>query len=175
MKRRTPWPLAKLLAECRNAATVYLTLLWLAGERRQVCCTRARIADVCGLYRDTITAALQSLDRAGWVRVGHGHAPARRWYRLTLAKLPPFPWAVKTRSRDASKTGKKPLKGTPRLSGKNPPNSLERVRAREPVAPSALGVGATPALCAQKDYEGDGPAVSIAEALGLTKGADNAK
>lgn len=119
-----PWPLPRLLEADRNAATVYMVLLWLAAGRRQVYTTRARITAVCGLYRETITAAIQALDRAGWVRLRHGHVPARRWYRLTLAKLPPFPWAEKSRSREPGFRGKKPLKRAPRLSGKKPPNPL---------------------------------------------------
>jgi len=55
MKRRTPWPLDRLLAANRNALTVYATLRWLAGDVRKLGTTRARIADVCGLCDDTIS------------------------------------------------------------------------------------------------------------------------
>ena len=158
-----PWTLPRVLAANRAAAAVYLAVLWLAGERRQVCTTRARIAEVCGLYRDTITNALKALDDGGWVRVRYGRAAGKRWYRLTLPKLPPFPWAAKTRSREASKTGKNPLKGTPRLSGKNPPYSLERVGAGPVAALPLRGDTATPAGTPDTGASEEGAMVSVAD------------
>lgn len=158
-----PWTLPRVLAANRAAAAVYLAVLWLAGERRQVCTTRARIKAVCGLCPETITGAVQALNDAGWIKLAYGRAAGKRWYRLTLPKLPPFPWAEKTRSREASKTGKNPLKGTPRLSGKNPPYSLKRVGAGPVAALPLRGDTATPAGTPDTGASEEGAMVSVAD------------
>ena len=97
MKRRAPWPLPKLLAESRNALTVYGALRWLAGDARQLFTTRRKVRDVCGLAEDTISEAMTALDKAGWVRVGYGRQGNRTWYRLTFPVPGFFPVPAKRR------------------------------------------------------------------------------
>ena len=114
-RARKPWPLPKLLGQNRCAITVYAALRWLSGDVRRLETTRDRITEVCGLHRDTISAAMKVLDKAGWVRLNYGRAGTRTWYRLSFpvqaffpetgpsghrkAKFAPFPGAVGTGSR----------------------------------------------------------------------------
>ena len=106
MKERkpTPWPVPELLQHNRNAALLYLALRWLAGDSRQLNTTRAGIADVCGLHRETITKAMNTLHEAGWVVRNRGHAKGRRWYRITFPSKTLFPWAVETGSNNVGST-----------------------------------------------------------------------
>jgi len=129
------WPLPKLLTANRNALTVYAALRWLAGDSRRLCTTRARIGDACGLYRDTITAALQALDAAGWVRLRYGRAGTRTWFRLSFPGAGFFPVPAKTRHRKAAATGKNPTQETISCGGKNPLHSRKGVG----VPPAARG------------------------------------
>jgi len=94
-RKPSPWPLPKLLAANRNAATVYAALRWLASERRQLNTTRARITEVCGLHKDTITAAMQVLAKSEWIGLNYGRRGDKTWYRLTFPGPGFFPVAPK--------------------------------------------------------------------------------
>ena len=132
-----PKPLPDLLALNRNAATVYLAIRWLAGDRRQVNTTRAKIAAVCGLCKRAITDAVQALGECGWVRVSYGRQGLRSWYRLTLNAGVSwiFPVCHKTTHREAKSVSKKGTQGTSRCVPKNVPHIrkyVERASASKP-------------------------------------------
>src|SRR5262249_23490665 len=97
MKRARPWPLDKLLVANRNAGTVYSALRWLAGDARRLSTTRKRIAAICGLYRDKITAAMHALSDAAWLALNYGRNGNRAWYRISFPEAGFFPVSVKTR------------------------------------------------------------------------------
>ena len=78
------WPLNKLLEKNRNAMTVYSTLRWLAGDRRQLNTTRARINEVCGLHIQTISKAISALNESRWITLNYGRHQNRCWYRFTF-------------------------------------------------------------------------------------------
>lgn len=75
-RRRTapPWPLARVVRDCRSAPAVWLALLDLGEERgsRLVTPTRDMLVKRTGIVRlPTISQALTLLDRAGWIEVEH--------------------------------------------------------------------------------------------------------
>ncbi len=118
--KRQPWPLPKLLERDRNAATVYAAIRWLAGNSRRLGATRERIAAVCGLYRDTISAAMHALAEAGWLTLNYGRQGVRTWYRLSFPVSGFFPVSAKPRYSKRAATGKNPLQQTVSCVGKNP-------------------------------------------------------
>ena len=187
-----PSPLLELLHADRNAITAYVALRLLAGGSRQVNTTRARITEVCGLHRNRITTAITALHEGGWIIRRRGHAPNRRWYRITFKSEGLFPWAAKTYPRArkntrspravksdpsaASKVRENVPKRAKRLSRENGPNSLEGVGASYSPAPAPTG-GAerTPTQGAFQhqettDSDGGGPTRPITEILGLGNG-----
>ena len=192
-KRRhpAPWPLDKLLAADRSAGTVFLALVALAGGKRQVNCTRARITEVTRLHRSTITKAITALHDALWITRRRGHAVNRRWYRITLNVESAFPWTVKSGLRARRKpvapravktvpsAGSKEHENRPkrarRLGRENRPNSLEGVGDAlqpSPLVPTGAGTAGIAQHAAQdtvRKQECDGPLIPIADALGLNK------
>lgn len=67
-KRRTAWPVWKLVKENRSAPAVWLALLELANGRKIVTPTREQIAHAAGISRrPTVSAALTTLADGGWI------------------------------------------------------------------------------------------------------------
>ena len=87
----------------RNAMTVYMTLRWLAGGRRAVQTTRARITEVCELSSKRISAAMTALNAAGWVHLNYGRTVNRSWYRVSFVEISQLPVGLKTTHRSARK------------------------------------------------------------------------
>ncbi len=142
MKRKRPWSLEKVLAANRNAITVYAALRWLAGDVRRLGTTRQRIAEVCGLYRDTISAALHALSEAGWLVLRYGRQGVRTWYRITFPVSGFFPVSPKTRASKRAATGKSPTQETVSCVGENPTHPLKGIGTdgaptRRPSVPDA--------------------------------------
>ena len=133
--RSKPWPLPKLLAANRNAVIVYVTLRWMAGENRQLGTTRQQIRDVCGLYRDTISKALQCLHDARWISREYGREGNRVWYRISLTAGEFLPGPVQTRPRERRKS-KPPKAGETRHKDKKnvQPPEADETRSRETIA-----------------------------------------
>jgi len=142
MKRR-PWPLPRLLAANHNTITVYAALRWLSGEKRQLNTTRQRIAEVCGLHEDTITAAIRTLADAHWIALNYGRAGHRIWYRLSFPVAGFFPVAVQTGLRDGSSGGQNRPQGTVPCGRSNRPHPLKGIGAVPAAAPSPLSGGAS--------------------------------
>jgi len=70
MKRRHQWPLAKVVRACPSAASVWLAMLDLAGERGSalITPTRKQLAALSGIGKlATVSRALTTLERAGWI------------------------------------------------------------------------------------------------------------
>lgn len=181
--RTLPLPLPELIQRNRNAATVYLSLRYLAGDSRQLRTTRAKIGHVCGLHRETITKAVRVLHDGRWIKRSWGRAVNRRWYRITFVEISVLPWVGKTVLSATSKThspkaGKtdpsarsKERKNRPKrslpLGRKNRRISLERER-RDPAAPE-VAAGRCLATGGETDAANHSaePQISIIEALGL--------
>ncbi len=106
------WPLDSLLAENRNAMTVYSALRWMAGDRLQWCATRARIREVCGLGERAIGKAMQALNGAGWIKLAYGRSGQVTWYRVSFIKSEFFPVVRKAHHRGRRGTSKKVPQGT---------------------------------------------------------------
>lgn len=134
-----PWTLDKLMAANRNAATVYLTLRWLAGGKRQLNTTRAKVSSVCGLHRQRISEAMTALGNAGWVKVNYGRAGIKRWYRLTI-EMDFFPMTMKTTHRESKSVHENRPKGTVPYDHENRPLSLKR-GTRHATSPPAVASG----------------------------------
>lgn len=100
MSRPRPWPLEKLAAANRNAIAVYAALRWLAGDARKIGTTRLRIRSIVQLSEKRITAAVHTLDEAGWLALRYGRAGKISWYRITFPVGDFFPVRRKaTRSK----------------------------------------------------------------------------
>ena len=77
-RRRKPWPLAKLYAECRAAPVVWAALWAMSVERGSpiVFPTRQSLATATGIRRlPTITASLKALADARWIDRIHVRVP----------------------------------------------------------------------------------------------------
>jgi len=173
-RRQKPWSIAKVYGEHPCALAVWLVLCELSEARKSavVTPTRAELSARSGANVKSVSAGLTLLERAGWIdRV---HVPVRVGGRQTATLLR----VILRRSwRSTPHTVRAAVEGVQRPKGRGrstPQDFSQKRRAREPVAPSAVGVRATPAP-APPEEEDQGPRVSIAEALGLTKGAENAK
>ena len=121
-----PTPLPELLERNRNAATVYLALRCLSGERRRLSTTRARIAALCWLSPKRISEAMTALDECGWVAVNYGRAGIKRWYRLTFPMGHFLPMVTKTTLSKCKVGVKNDPKQTVCYGDKNDPLSLKR-------------------------------------------------
>lgn len=85
MKRRRPWSLPKLLEHNRDAATVFMVLVFMAGDRRQIGTTREKIREACpGLTPRRIGKAVQTLHDAAWLTRQYGQNGPVSWYRIVL-------------------------------------------------------------------------------------------
>lgn len=120
-------PLPELLKLNRNAATVYMALRWIAGERRQLNITRDKIRAVCGLHIRRISEAMAALDECGWVVVNYGRHGIKTWYRLSFPVGQIFPVCMKTAHRERKVSDKKSTQGTVRCVYENDPQSLKRL------------------------------------------------
>lgn len=144
MKQRS-LPLPKLLRFNRNAATVFLAVLYLSEGKRQIGVTRGRISAVCGLSQRVIGEAIEALDAAGWLKRRYGRAGNRAWYRLGLpaVDLRPVvgfrPVCRKTTHREASGTSKNDTQGSGPCGTKNDTHPLEGIGA----VPAAALIGAS--------------------------------
>lgn len=88
-RRPKPWTLARVRRECPSAAAVYLALLDLAAERRTSLLTPTRklLASMTGIKKhQTISQALTTLTRAGWIDLNHIPS-SNRGQRTTLLRL----------------------------------------------------------------------------------------
>jgi hypothetical protein len=94
--RRT---LPELLASDRNAGTVFLVVVVLAGGKRQVSTTRTRIAELCGLSLRRIGTAVNALHEAGWIWRTYGRHGVKTWFRIMLPKIDLSPVVSKTTHR----------------------------------------------------------------------------
>lgn len=119
----TPWPLPKLLEANRNAVTLYVTLLHLAGGHRGLTTTRARIRTVCGLSEKRITAAVDALATAGWIRRTYHRRGIKRWYRIGL------PMGLEIASATGPKTPHSGRNGARTAKGSKATHSAAKVRA----------------------------------------------
>jgi hypothetical protein len=177
-RRARPWTLAKVFGSSPTALAVWCALCELSDARRSpvVTPTRDELARAVGIARHkTISATLTLLEVAGWIDRAHVPVTTNGARTATLLRI-----VLRRRGRSSAPYGARRRRGrssAPRVKGAPAPQDFsQKRRAREPVAPSAVGVGATPAgaLCAHQDCEGDGPLVDIADALGLVKGASHA-
>lgn len=161
-KKRGPWPLDRLVAEDRNAITVYVTLRWLVGSSRQLNTTRETIRSWCGLSLKLISSSMTALDKTGWVSVNYAREGVRTWFRLTFPKsadaffplLPEtmlgrkkgnFPVGRKTTHRGATRGSKNDPQGTSRCGSKNDLPSSKRGTATATALPPPIGVGSASA------------------------------
>jgi hypothetical protein len=83
---RGPWPVKRLLAENRNAGTVYLAVVALAAGRRWLGTTRAAIGAVCGLSDRRVGTALAALHTARWLFRRYKRGDGKMWFRLMLTR-----------------------------------------------------------------------------------------
>jgi hypothetical protein len=129
VKRPRPLPMPALLAANRNAATVFLAVVWLANGRRQLGTTRARIREACGLSERCIGAALDALHEGGWLVRRYSRKGHRTWFRLTLPSAVVDFGAVvrKAHHRERRKVSKNVPQGTERCGTKNIPHSRKGV------------------------------------------------
>ena len=123
----------------RNAATVYLSLLWLAGDKRQLNTTRQKIAAVCHLHQRRISEAMQALHDGGWVTVNYGRAGNKAWYRLSFPVGRFVPVCMKTAHREGSGSDKKSTQGAVPCVYENDPLSPIGDKARDPARLNAAG------------------------------------
>jgi hypothetical protein len=140
-RRRPPWPLPKLLKMNRNAVTIYISLRWLAGDRRQLNTTRAGIKAVCSLGVKTISAAMQALSDARWIRLNYGRYENKSWYRITFPCDTFFSLQGAPRRRNPSRAKKTP-QGPPREGRKTPHRGVRPCRAKNDLH-TLKGIGAS--------------------------------
>ena len=148
MKRRTPWPLARLVKTCRSAPAVWIALSDLADVRRSsvVTPTRADLSRATGIDRaKTISTALSTLELARWIDRVHVPVIENGLQVATYLRV-----VIRRRGR------------------KTPQDSLlEREGAgtrRRPLPPGRASAPATRAPEARsQDSEHDGPVVKIAD------------
>ena len=147
MKRSCAWTLPELMKANRNAATVYLAVVWLASGRRQVGTTRARIRAACRLSERCIGAALEALHEASWIVRRYSRAGHKTWYRLTLIDGAAVDFGAvvrKTRHRELCKKSKNVPQGIERCGTKIVPHSRKGVGgdpapSRGDPAPATIG------------------------------------
>ena len=111
MSKPQPVPLPQLLRMNRNAVTIYFSLRHLSGKLRRLSTTRARIAKICGLHADTITAGMKALASARWIRLQYGRFGVKTWYRISFPVFECFPAAEKTSHRKRNKRTRRSVPG----------------------------------------------------------------
>ena len=144
MKTRAPWPLPKLLAQSRNAATVFVALLYLSGGRRRFGVTRGRIRTVCGLSERIIGAAVDALSRAGWLTRTYASDTRdgrRSWFRILLRGDVSALWYEKRTTGEQSVRRKTTTRKPVSCGTKNVPQPHKGLRGG-PTAPALRRAGA---------------------------------
>ena len=94
VKRRGPWPLARVLQAHRLAPAVWLGLLEISAGATTVTPTREQLSAVTGIKRlASLSAALSVLVKAGWiarevvaVQSGDAHEMTAKVLRITLRR-----------------------------------------------------------------------------------------
>lgn len=178
-KRRTPvWSLARVAMACRSAPAIWLAMQLVSDERgnRVLTPTRAHLSAWSGISDlDTISAALTTLEQAGWISREHvpvfeGTQRVATLLRIVLRKpgkirhtetsavdreKPGKGRPDKTRSCHTSHSREKPGKGKPDKTGQD--SSIEE-RAHD-AASAESGSAVRPAV--RRDVEVEGESVSV--------------
>lgn len=160
----------------RNALTVYAVLRWLSGSKRQLSTTRARIAAECGLHKETISAAMQSLRAGRWLSLRYGRYGSKSWYRITFPGTGFFPLSAsipcgrKKPPQGVNRRPRKTRRMEPGPSGGEKP-SLSLKRHGRDAAASKVAAGPRRATGFPNGTEAaippEQPGISVIEALGL--------
>jgi len=169
MKRRTAWPLPKLLEHNRNAGTVFGAILHLAGDRRRLGATRARIRAVCGLCERKIGKAVETLHEAGWLTrtySGDVREGRKSWYRILLPSAHLHLWYRKSTTGKRDSGPKKYHRKSVSCGIEKVPHTHKGIRAVPADALMPTGRASSPAHAGAPGYEDSGPMFSIVEVLG---------
>jgi len=168
--------LDRLLKRDRNAATVFVALVALAGGRRQLNTTRGTVRSLCGLSERCIGSAIEALHHANILKRRYGRAGSKTWFRLTLPTVDlgalwygKRPVVRKATHREAARRSKSDTQGIRPCGIENDTLSLEREAAS-----AALGRGRPPLASVEFNSSPEGEPISIVELLGL-KGASDGK
>ena len=167
---RKVWPLPKLLERNRNAGTVFGAILHLAGERRRLGVTRARIRAVCGLCERKIGRAVAALAEAGWLKRTYSsdiRDGRKSWYRILLPKCTAHLWYQNGTTGKRDSGPKRYHRKSVSCGIETVPHTHKGIRAVPTDALMPTGRASAPAHAGAPGYEDSGPTRSIVEVLGL--------
>jgi hypothetical protein len=87
VKRARTKSVPELLRADRNAVTIFIILIHLAGGRRQLWTTRKRIREVCRLPLRRVTLGINALHRAGWIIRKYRRHGIKQFYVIVLPTI----------------------------------------------------------------------------------------